>query len=108
MELTQEAVPTTEWVAIITALFVGATSLLTAAVAGVILVLQVLQKADTNQRLDRIDTSVNGNLHEVKANLVTALDALQAKPFDEAAALDAMVENHRELHRPPAPSGPTD
>lgn len=94
--------PTTEWVAIITALFVGMTTLVTAAVSGVILVLQVLQKADTNQRLDKIDTNVNGNLHQVNQNLTQALDALNAKPFDEAAKLDAMVENHRELHQPPA------
>lgn len=91
------AQPPSEWVAIIAAIFVGMGTLVTACTAAAVLVLQVMNKRDTDAKLEVIHMSVNGNLTLVNEQLSMALEALQLKlpPRPTAAELTAM---HRKQH----------
>lgn len=86
-----------EWPAIIAALFVGIGTVITALVAGCVLILQVVHKNDEDRKLAAISVSVDGNFSRLQDELKTALELLEAirPPITTAAQRTA---EHRRLH----------
>lgn len=86
-----------EWPAIIAALFVGIGTVITALVAGSVLILQVIHKTDEDRKLAAISVSVDGNFSRLQEELKTALELLELMRPPRAPALDPIAE-HRRLH----------
>lgn len=86
-----------EWPAIIAALFVGIGTVITALVAGSVLILQVIHKTDQDKRLDAISVNVDGNFSRLQEELKLALELLEAIRPPRTTAAERTAE-HRRLH----------
>lgn len=78
------------WVTIIAAIFAGLGTLITAVVAGAILVIQSQHKIDTDKKLEVIRVDVNSNLTQVKAQLEAAVKMLNERDGDHITAEDLL------------------
>lgn len=86
-----------EWPAIIAALFVGIGTVITALVAGSVLILQVIHKTDEDRKLAAISVSVDGNFSRLQEQLTMTLELLESIRPPRSTAADRTAE-HRRLH----------
>lgn len=86
-----------EWPAIIAALFVGIGTVITALVAGSVLILQVIHKTDEDRKLAAISVSVDGNFSRLQEQLTMTLELLESIRPPRPTAADRTAE-HRRLH----------
>lgn len=99
----QEAIEVAQqWPAIIAALFVGLGTLITALVAGAVLILQVVHKNDEDRQLKAISVSVDGNFTRMQAELKAGLELLEVLRPPRVLPADSTAEHRRQhLRLPP-------